>query len=167
MIIHVDLEEIKRLNLSPTEFVVLKLIETNNIIEYPHVSDKLLSGLIEKGWLDNSKRLIRKLEQNETNIQEWIKLWPTFLMPEGYRVSGNTVDCVLRMQKFMKKYKFSWDTIMQATKNYLDRQTLKNWRMTKKNVKFIYDENGSALAEECEVVLSGESKNSTENTLFI
>lgn len=165
MIIQIDLDNLETLNLSPTEYVLLYLIEHNMIENYPYMSDIVFKKLIEKGWLDESKKMIKTLG-NKPKIEEWIELWPTFLTPQGYRVSGHYEDCKVRMKKFMQKYGYSWEIIMKATKNYLERQEKNKWNHTKKNMKFIYDTDGSVLAEECEVVLHGESTNKS-NELFM
>lgn len=166
MKIVIDLEELDKLNLSPTEYVVLKLIEENQLIQYPVLNDRIFESLYNKGWLDINKKLIKSIGK-DSQLDQWLSLWPTFVIPQNYRISGNYQDCKYRMEKFIKKYGYSWDVIMEATKSYLNRQKKNNWNMTKKNVKFIYDNDGSLLAEECEAWLTGDREEEKPNHYFI
>jgi hypothetical protein len=164
--ITIDLKELISIGLSPSEYVVMLLVESNELMNYPVFTDKLVASLIDKGWLDTNKKVIRSLNIKE-RIDEWLDLWPTFIIPQNYRISGNYRDCKDRMDKFIKKYGYSWDIIIEATRSYLKRQEANNWNMTKKNMKFIYDTDGSMLAEECEVVINGEGEENKANQQFI
>ncbi len=160
----IDLDFLLTIDLSPTEYCTLLLISENKSKKYP-INDNILDSLKNKGWIDNDNKIIKL--PVEDKIQEWMLLWPSFIIPgANYRVSGNYYDCKQRMNTFMKKYGYSWDIIMQATKNYLERQKNNGWKMTKKNVKFIYDNDGSVLAEECEAIINGEDRGVQTNTLF-
>lgn len=165
MKIQLDLDELIKLNLSPSEYCGLIIIEKDSLIHYP-IGNAILTSLKSKGWIDDNNSIIKDYKPKE-KIDRWIDLWPTHLLPSGYRVSGNYADCKDRMNRFIKKYGFSWDIIMEATKNYLLRQESVNWKMTKKNVKFIYDLQGSVLADECEAVLRGEGTQDRNNSIFI
>lgn len=166
MKIQVDLKELLKLDLSPSEYCALIIIDKKALMDYP-IGNTIFTSLKEKGWIDDSKNIL-KVYKNTYNIDEWVNLWPTKVLPGGYRVSGNTYDCDERMKKFIRKYGYSWEIIMKATKNYLRRQESKGWSMTKKNNKFIYDQDGSVLADECEFIIKGgidEEQNT--NTLHI
>ena len=163
--IQLDLNELIKLDLSPSEYCALIIIEKDSLIHYP-IGNAILTSLKTKGWLNNDNKIIKDYKPKEM-IDQWIDLWPSKLLPGGYRVSGNYSDCKERMSKFIKKYGFSWDIIMEATKNYLLRQESCGWRMTKKNVKFIYDLQGSMLADECEAVLRGEGAQDKNNSVFL
>jgi hypothetical protein len=62
------------------------------------------------------------------------------------------------MSKFRKEHfeKYNSEIIIKATKLYLKEQEKNKWAFTKKNVKFIYDENGSMLENYCERIIDGD-----------
>ena len=92
-------------------------------------------------------------------IDEWLILFPKGLNKIiGYDVHGNKTECTNRMSKFRRDNfeKFNKDTIIKATKLYLKERERERWQFTKKNVKFIYDENGSMLDNYCERIIDGD-----------
>lgn len=168
MKITIDLDIINELKLSPTEYCAFIIIQKNMLHDYP-VGNIVLESLREKGYINNENKIIVEIENKKPDpIVEWVNLWPKGVLPGGYRVSGSVPDCKTRMNTFFKRFpEYTWEVIMEATKRYLMRQQAINWKMTKKNYKFIYDRDGSMLAEECEAVISGEGDKNESNSLFI
>lgn len=91
-------------------------------------------------------------------MARWISKWPTpSITMLDYSVSGNTAACVRNMKKFLKDFNQTFGTdltteeqcelIDEATDLYLQDQEDKYWEYTKKNSKFIKDNNGSVLED--------------------
>ena len=169
MKIEVDLDFLKEKNLSPTEFVILYLIN-QGINDFQN--EMVINSLTSKGYLKDGYVTI-KLDKNTTCkqwIDKWLSLWPTHSINSGttsYRVSGNKNVVIARMNSFLKEHpEFTENIIMKATENYLDQRKKENYRYTKKNSKFIKDIDGSVLESECIAVVNGEEK-AKENVRFI
>lgn len=161
-IINVNLQELKEYNLTPNQYVLLKCIKSNslNLITWDYSKDYEI--LQTNGYIsfNNTKQLAsNKNFDFNVFIIEWMKLWPTFELPGGYRVSGNSLEVKKRMKKFFINHpEYNDDIILKATSNYLNNKKLHNWAYTKKNSKFIYDVDGSMLEQECQAIVSGEEK---------
>lgn len=92
-------------------------------------------------------------------IDEWLSLFPKGLNKIiGYDIHGNRTECINRMSKFRRDNfdRFNKDTIIKATKLYLKERERERWQYSKKNVKFIYDENGSMLDNYCERIIEND-----------
>jgi hypothetical protein len=159
MTITVNLNELKEFDLTPNQYVLLKIIKSDNLdfVYWDYAND--LEELKLKGYYPTDKMMATKKNFSFHNfILEWMKLWPTHELPGGYRVSGNTMEVTKRMKKFLTTFNYSPDEIIEATKNYLDARKNQNWVYTKKNSKFIYDSDGSMLEQECQALLTGTVK---------
>ena len=136
---------------------LIKVNEENELIP----SLPLFSDMVElppRKSIGNFK--FPELNKDDVNvwIDEWLALFPTDLMSKGiltYSVSGNKAACITRMKRFLREHKnYDKEIIMKATQRYLDYQKQKNWQYTKKNSKFIYDNDGSILEQFCEDVVN-------------
>lgn len=104
----------------------------------------------------------------EAFMVKWLDLWPkkeeTGL---EYHISGNGPECRKRMRAFIKNYKQRFGErqkflyicirVYEATKEYLESKKM-DYSFTKKNVKFIQDNDGSVL-EQWMIKKPGLSKN--------
>jgi hypothetical protein len=147
------------------EFKILKslgLITTNEenvtTLVVPLDSDAFKPSKIAKN--QDLSKIKNHIETVEDWIDEWVALFPTDLLSKGYltySVSGNTSACVIRMKRFLKEHKdITKEIIFKATKLYLSEQKLRNWSFTKKNSKFISDNDGSVLEQYCERIKNEE-----------
>jgi hypothetical protein len=85
-------------------------------------------------------------------IDRFVALWPKQSVTGlEYPVSGNRPEVLARFNKLIKTWSdrtekpFDEYAILQATEDYLKVQREKGWQFTKKNHKFVLDENGSEL----------------------
>lgn len=174
MEVKINLEFLKAQNLSPNQFTALYLIHINRSEEFP--LNKTIEQLKELGWLKydgslNPDKIGSKFfaQQNEPLsewIKSWLNLWPKNVLPHGYRVSGNTLECKRRMSRFLKDFpEYDKELIFKATMNYLTRQEANGWVYTKKNSKFIFDSETSTLEQECEAILNNSDSNVKSNTV--
>lgn len=156
----------------------IKQLQSLNIIEFDTINEglfKLKSPYsLWSNTLNTMKIIMANKGQNKiaksnlekvakVEIIEWIDKWLA-LFPKGmskklgYDIHGNKSECLNRMSKFRRDNfdKYNSETIILATKLYLKEQERNKWAFTKKNVKFIYDENGSMLENYCERIVDGD-----------
>jgi len=110
-------------------------------------------------------------------VNKYIPLFPTQSETNlPYPISGNTDQCKLRMKKFVKEFnnlfklKYTqaeiFGIILKATTDYLGEKKALGWGFTKKNVKFIYDDNGSELENRIKAILNNERSSYAQLQLF-
>ena len=156
----------------------IKILRNLNIIEFDEVNEGLFKLkppnslwsntlntmkiiLDNKGKTKIAKSNLEKVAKVEIVdwIDDWLALFPKgFSKILGYDIHGNKSECLNRMSKFRRDNfdKYNSETIILATKLYLKEQERNKWAFTKKNVKFIYDENGSMLENYCERIVDGD-----------
>lgn len=74
----------------------------------------------------NIKEEEKSTEKNTEEVKDWISTYIS-LFPEeiiyGRYLRSSPRECIDRMQWFMKKYKYSKQTILKATADYIDSQS--------------------------------------------
>ena len=103
--------------------------------------------------LRNIAELVNKVK---VDVEEYNNLWPKKLLPSNYYARSNKKDVERAFNSFYKKYRFDWETVIKATKRYVERKQLANWEYCKTSAYFIMKNGMSELATECEVILNGE-----------
>lgn len=156
----------------------IKILQNLNIIEFDPINQGLLKIkapyslwsntlntmkiiMANKGQNKVAKSNLEKVAKVEIIewIDDWLALFPKGMNKKlGYDIHGNKSECINRMSKFRRDNfdKYNSETIILATKLYLKEQERNKWAFTKKNVKFIYDENGSMLENYCERIVDGD-----------
>lgn len=88
-------------------------------------------------------------------IEEWVSLFPE--RNHNGILRSEPEDCLPRMVAFIKKYKYTKEVIIAATKAYITKESYKNYEYTKRAMFFIDKRSeGSLLAAWCKSV--AESK---------
>lgn len=89
---------------------------------------------------------------NFKDLAEKIRnLFPAGIKTGGYYVRGSVSSIEAKLKKFNKKFpQYSEEDIINATKNYIDRKRKENWNMIKTAENFIFKDEVSILAAECE-----------------
>lgn len=153
----------------------IKILQNLNIIEFDPINQGLLKIkapyslwsntlntmkiiMANKGQNKVAKSNLEKVAKVEIIewIDDWLALFPKGMNKKlGYDIHGNKSECINRMSKFRRDNfdKYNSETIILATKLYLKEQERNKWAFTKKNVKFIYDENGSMLENYCDKIV--------------
>lgn len=149
------------------EFADLKnkfLIETDGtkvkltVPFYENEMFKIQKKIDKENQIDLTAINVAKKEIVEEWINDYRALFPLRNVTGlTYHVKGDLNECIKRMKKFIQDYKYSKETILQATKNYIEEQKNKGWSYTKKAHKFIRDLDGSILSEYCEAVKKGDN----------
>lgn len=156
----------------------IKILQNLNIIEFDPINQGLLKIkapyslwsntlntmkiiMANKGQNKVAKSNLEKVAKVEIIewIDDWLALFPKGMNKKlGYDIHGNKSECINRMSKFRRDNfdKYNSETIILATKLYLKEQERNKWAFTKKNVKFIYDENGSMLENYCDRIVEGD-----------
>ena len=146
--------------------LVLFAIENEISLSHINVTEGDIKNLILEGYVDKSYSEDRLIIPREIPfniwVRRWINKWPTKLIKTdkgSYRVSGNTMQCMKRMKRFQKELGFDRETIDLATDRYLAIQEENRWLLTKKNSKFIMDNEGSLLENYCNDIINKEEIN--------
>ena len=156
----------------------IKILRNLNIIEFDEVNEGLFKlkapYSLWSNTINTMKIIMANKNQNKVAksnlekvakveiidwIDDWLSLFPKGMNKKlGYDIHGNRAECINRMSKFRRDNfdRYNKDTIIKATKIYLREQEKNKWTFTKKNVKFIYDENGSMLENYCERIIDGD-----------
>lgn len=155
----------------------IKILMDLNLIELDGINEGLFK--LKKSIWSNTINSLKTIVNNKTKsiiksktevdktttvevlewLNDWLELFPKGLNKIlGYDVHGNKSECHKRMSKFRKDNfeLYNKDIIMKATKLYLNEREKEKWQYCKKNVKFIYDENGSMLENYCDRVVRGD-----------
>ena len=83
-------------------------------------------------------------------IDQWLEMFPEGVKSAGKKIRGDRELCTKKMKAFMKKYPYTPSEILEATQEYLDERSLKNYEYTMLSNNFIdHREKGSLLAEKC------------------
>lgn len=112
----------------------------------------------------------------DTWIDEWIDIFPRGVKSGGRLLRSDLPSCLRKMKIFLREYKYSKETIMQATRNYINSKAKDAFAFTRCAVYFIYRVEGgsrgsdrtSDLATWCEQTLhDGETSQNDYNNLEI
>lgn len=106
---------------------------------------------------------VLEIEDDVENwIDEYINLFPSQKF-NGRSLRTNRQDCLYRMKWFLKEFKFTKQTILLATRKYIEDETRKNYNFlyTRNSTYFICKGRGpsqriSDLATECSKLKDGE-----------
>ena len=148
-------------NTSKRAIITYQTLYRRGLIEKNGEDGKVYFNLTEKGTeLLNSLTALTPEEVKIAGekpsvckewIDEWIKLFP---VKSGNRLlRSDKKSCEIKMNTFIKAYKYDRDTIFAATKSYLIEQSGENFKYTKNAVYFINKKDeGSALAGWCKLI---------------
>jgi hypothetical protein len=173
--------------ITPNAFYILYSIH-KNVQPNKYVSAPLaVTQLKAEGWLDESSRLTDRAlifvqeidsyfkkhkkatskallgEDFLTKIDEYLEIFPKFKLPSGKyaRVDKKTLEAGFKW--FFENYTYEWETILNATRMYVDeyeRQSFKYMRTSQyfirkaSNIGKTYE---SELATYCEVYMNGDT----------
>jgi hypothetical protein len=139
-----------------------------------------LSG---SGWIENNKITAKavalldsidlyfkksKQKSNEDimgekfyqKIEEYRELFPKIKLPSGKPARTNVKVLENLFRWFFTQFDYDWDTVVGATKMYLDEYEAKNWQYMRTSQYFIRKTNpdktfGSDLADYCDMFING------------
>lgn len=108
-------------------------------------------------------------------IDEWIDIFPRGIKSGGRLIRGDKQSCLRKMRVFMKEYSYNKQTILDATRKYIESKRDEGFQYTRCAVYFIYrvetsrSDKISDLASWCDQVLheGSDAGKSSENNLEI
>jgi len=111
---------------------------------------------------------IEKIEEKISNspldkfVKEFLDIYPQGRNKAGEVLKSNEVDVKARLEAFLRKYKYSKETILKATRNYIQQQSQTQYAYCTAAHYFINKQGfGSKLATECENVITGKNDTSS------
>jgi hypothetical protein len=103
-----------------------------------------------------------KTEEESEDILTWSQFvtafretFPAGIKSGGFYVRSSERDLDNKLKKFVKEYKYSQDTILEATQAYVDESAIKGYAYMKVANYFIYKNNESMLAGACGAIEDG------------
>ena len=95
-------------------------------------------------------------------VESWRELFPKGINSGGYRYRGDKAEVIKKMIKFVNTHDYTIEQIFQATKDYVERFSLKGYAYMQLAHYFIEKKGvGSTLSAECEG-LADKSSNKGE-----
>lgn len=95
-------------------------------------------------------------------IDEFLKLFDEANKRTSYPVTADSADCLKKMSKFVQYHKYDKETILAATKRYMQDMSKQNYQYTQPVLAFIqHPAKGSRLAIYCKAVKDGETNSNT------
>jgi hypothetical protein len=181
------------LNLTFMEFMILILVyeeqydfiripQNDNFMEFNRAISRLESfGLIKwhgnnpeeiilrKAGEDLFKKHVGKKKKIFTAkevgqwFQSWREIFPEGVNSGGYRYRGDKAEGLKKMIKFVNDNSYTVEQIFQATRDHVERFSLKGYAYMQQAHFFIYKQGvGSNLANECESLSERKPKKEGE-----
>jgi hypothetical protein len=177
-------KEIVRHKVTPNEFYILYCMIEGQELGVFNIDEELLQ-LKSRGYLDDhgvytdkAAKLVKHIdnmgkkkyvlsEEDITHINTYREMFPKGNLPSGYPARVNVKDLQKRFVWFMQNYEYSWETILEATRMYIEKYKAEDYKYMKTSAYFIFkSENGetiSQLANFCDMVTEGEEVVVTPN----
>jgi len=137
-------------NYITTEFGAALLLECMiHINNLDVIISESIDKIVTESEVDDLDRLVKK----------FLELYPKGRNRAGETLKSNEVDTKNKLKGFLKKYKYSEDIILKATKNYIEQQRRTGFEYCSAAHYFISKMGfGSKLASECENIVNGNSE---------
>ena len=141
--------------------------------------------LVNAGWLDDNQELVSKsiqliqeldsffkISKKKTSnnllgdnficrIEEYLEIFPKFKLPSGKYARSDKKNLETNFRWFFETHSYDWETIINATKMYVDEYERQGYKYMRTSQYFIRKLNPaektfeSELANYCEVYLNG------------
>jgi len=161
----------------PNKFVNNSL-ENQRLINNNWLTEETLLTTKANVLLDSLEGYFRK-SKSETNvdlmgnkyidnIKIYVNLFPEGKLPSGKYARTNPKNLESAFRWFFKTYDYNWDTVVEATKLYLDEYERNNWKYMRTSQYFVRKQNPdksfeSDLANYCDVYLKGDYKTNNDH----
>ena len=129
-----------------------------------------LIGQVEKLFKVSKKKTSTQLigADYKERIDEYISLFPNVKLPSGKAARSafkNVENC---FRWFFENHEYDWETVLQATENYVNEYQRKNWKFMRTSQYFIRKMEAdrtfnSDLANYCAIVQSGGDAEPTQS----
>lgn len=177
----INLDDLHDLNIAQFAYLKMKYHKRGgDILTVSGIRKEDITDLIEKDYLnivlEITQKYIRRFETNELhqilrpveNIEDFIdkyrSIFPTGSNGSGYPYRGDKQSCIKKMRTFIKRYpEFSKDTILRATRDYVNSQFFKGYVYMQTAAYFIEKDGVSNLAGLCESIGNNSTKKPNNN----
>lgn len=142
---------------------LIEFIKTN--------SDEVTAEKIAVSGVDQLKTEI--VDGVESWIDEWLDTFPRGVKTGGKLVRSDRKECVRKLQFFIKEYNYDKETIIEATKAYVESKRQVGWEFMRCATYFIYRVDNSTkdktsdLAAWCDQTLHDKQNPSQEDTFEV
>lgn len=141
-----------------------RILETSNFIVNNKITDDAFK-LIEKykNLIKNSKlKTAQKTTKNDiNNIEIYREMFPKGMLPSGSPARCTAKELEKRFSWFFDNFEYNWETVLKATKKYIDKYKNEDFLYMKTSAYFIMKlEKGmvtSTLATYCQMILESPS----------
>lgn len=168
------------------QYDFLMIAHNDNFIEFTHAIRQLESSGLVKWYGENPKEITlrktgqelfkkhvgnRKKTTTAKEVGQWIDSWRS-IFPEGinsggYRYRGDKAACLTKMIKFVNTHDYTLEQIFEATRDYVERFSLKGYAYMQLAHYFIDKKGvGSTLSAECEGLAEKSSNNKGEEKQY-
>lgn len=166
------IKKINETDLSPNQYLLLYAL--HNKLELKNIDlEAETKQLIAKGQLNDSGGLlsynITSLELEEKALEACILRYqrvfpPIRLGTANIPARSKMSQLKIKTKIFLNTYQYDWDTIYEATRQYVERAQSERYRYMQNASSFLLDKNGdSTLALECEILQHSEQRHKVEN----
>ena len=160
--INIDFKRLVQLGLTPDKYCFLvsralgeEFVFWQGFHKEMMVSDLVLSGFITQdlSLTDKSKAFLKEYSTSTINVEVLAEKvrdeFPKGVKTGGQNVRGNLKDMIKKLRKFIKDYGYTEDEILRATRMYVARYKLAQYKYMKTSSYFIHKQgDGSLLASE-------------------
>ena len=141
------------------------------------ISDEWLTGAGEltpksvafiqdiEGFFKTSKKKSAKAVMGDhfmANIEAYLELFPKIKLPSGKYARSDKKNLEGNFKWFFENHTYSWETVLDATKLYLDQYERQGYKYMRTSQYFIRKQNAdktydSELANYCDMITNGET----------
>ena len=118
-----------------------------------------------ESYFKNSKKKTSKAVMGENfmvNIEAYLDLFPKFKLPSGKYARSDKKNLEGNFRWFFESHRYDWETVMNATRLYLDQYERQGYKYMRTSQYFIRKQNAdktydSELANYCDMITNGET----------
>ena len=138
----------------------LRLLKNEGIVDEKGLLSPLGLSILEK--IPKSKGVVKPIvDVTENLVKEYLEIFPKGKLPSGKQARADKKNIKSNFEWFFKNYKYDWDTVIKATKLYVDEYETKNFMYMRTSQYFICKANPdrtreSELANYCAQIISGD-----------
>ena len=144
----------------------LRLVSDGWVAEDGTLTSKSIILIQEiESYFKNSKKKTSKAVMGEhfmANIEAYLDLFPKFKLPSGKYARADKKNLEGNFRWFFESHSYDWETVMNATKLYLDQYERQGYKYMRTSQYFIRKQSpdktyDSELANYCDMITNGET----------
>jgi hypothetical protein len=173
-----------KVGLTPNSYYALHCIKMSIVCDQTVNVNLEVTRLEASGWLEDGHLTTKSLKLHQeiesyfksskkktsagimgddfsTRIEEYLEIFPKFKLPSGKYARSDKKNLENNFRWFFENHSYDWDTVISATKMYIDEFERQGYKYMRTSQYFIRKLNPaektfeSELANYCEVYLNG------------